>query len=303
MKIKSLLIAATTLPLVATGAHASAPQKKTHIMRKFLFTMACLLVGMICKAEEVQYEGVRYDINRETKLAKVLGEVKGQEKHQVSIPECIQHEGEKYVVVAIGQNAFSGSKLSAVLIPDSVGTIENFAFSQCTNMVVFISYAKTPPAIQSTSLPARKMWSLSVPPGCAGAYKASQWSNYFYEIDELEVDPDQIDQQETDSLVYNVVDENADFPRGTEACMKWLSRNIKYPEICEKLGIQGRVIVKFVVERDGSICDVKVIRSPDENLSAEAVRVVNSMPKWKPAKFAGKTVRSRFYLPILFRLG
>ena len=84
--------------------------------------------------------------------------------------------------------------------------------------------------------------------------------------------------------------------------MKWLSRNIKYPEICEKLGIQGRVIVKFVVERDGSICDVKVIRSPDENLSAEAVRVVNSMPKWKPAKFAGKTVRSRFYLPILFRL-
>ena len=271
-------------------------------MKKLLFTMACMLVGLVCKAEEVQFQGVRYDINRQTKLAKVIGEVKGQEQHNVSIPECIQHEGEKYVVVAIGENAFSGNKLNAVLIPDSVGTIENSAFSQCTAMTVFISYAKTPPTIQFTSLPARKMWSLMVPPGCADAYKATRWSWHFVEIVELEVDPDQIDQQETDSLVYNVVDENADFPRGTEACMKWLSRNIKYPEICEKLGIQGRVIVKFVVERDGSICDVKVIRSPDENLSAEAVRVVSSMPKWKPAKFAGKTVRSRFYLPIAFRL-
>ncbi|MBO5706021.1 MAG: energy transducer TonB [Bacteroidaceae bacterium] len=106
-----------------------------------------------------------------------------------------------------------------------------------------------------------------------------------------------------DDRIYEGVEENASFPGGDAACMKWLRDNIKYPSICQEQGVQGRVIVSFVVNRDGSIVDVKVVRSPDEHLSAEAVRVVKMMPKWKPAKQGNRTVRSRFNLPVMFRLG
>ncbi|MBR2457793.1 MAG: energy transducer TonB [Bacteroidaceae bacterium] len=106
-----------------------------------------------------------------------------------------------------------------------------------------------------------------------------------------------------DDRVYDVVEENASFPGGDAECMKWLQQNIKYPSICQEQGVQGRVIVAFVVNRDGSIVDVKVVRSPDEHLSEEAVRVVKLMPKWKPARQGNKTVRSRFNLPVMFRLG
>ena len=84
--------------------------------------------------------------------------------------------------------------------------------------------------------------------------------------------------------------------------MKWLSENLKYPSICQEQGVQGRVVVRFVVNRDGSIVDVEIVRSPDPNLSKEAERVVKAMPKWKPARQGNKTVRSRFNLPVKFHL-
>ena len=102
--------------------------------------------------------------------------------------------------------------------------------------------------------------------------------------------------------IYDVVEENAQFPGGEAECYKWLSQNIKYPADCMENGIQGRVIVSFVVNKDGSIADVKVVRSPDPSLSKEAIRVVSSMPKWKPAHQGNKVVRSRFNLPLMFRL-
>jgi len=105
-----------------------------------------------------------------------------------------------------------------------------------------------------------------------------------------------------DDKIFDVVEQNAQFPGGDEACYKWLSENIKYPAICQEQGIQGRVFVSFVVNKDGSIVDVKVMRSPDDNLSKEAERVVKLMPKWKPARQGNKTVRSRFNLPVMFRL-
>ncbi|MBQ3909390.1 MAG: energy transducer TonB, partial [Bacteroidaceae bacterium] len=86
------------------------------------------------------------------------------------------------------------------------------------------------------------------------------------------------------------------------ACLKWLAEHIKYPSICQEQGVQGRVIVSFVVNKDGSIVDVNTLRSPDTNLTKEAERVVKMMPKWKPARQGNKTVRSRFNLPVLFRL-
>lgn len=105
-----------------------------------------------------------------------------------------------------------------------------------------------------------------------------------------------------DDRIYDLVEENAQFPGGDAECFKWLSEHIKYPSICQEQGVQGRVIVNFVVNRDGSIVDVKTVRSPDPNLTKEAERVVKMMPKWKPARQGNKTVRSRFTLPVMFRL-
>lgn len=105
-----------------------------------------------------------------------------------------------------------------------------------------------------------------------------------------------------DDRIFEVVEENAMFPGGDAACYEWLSKHIKYPPIAAEQGIQGRVFVQFVVNKDGSIVDVKVLRSPDPSLSREAERVVKEMPKWKPARQGNKPVRSRFNLPVMFRL-
>lgn len=105
-----------------------------------------------------------------------------------------------------------------------------------------------------------------------------------------------------DDRIHDIVEQNASFPGGEEACLKWLSENLKYPSICREQGVQGRVTVQFVVNRDGTIVDVEILRSPDENLSKEAERVVKAMPKWQPARQGNKTVRSRFRLPVTFRL-
>ncbi len=102
-----------------------------------------------------------------------------------------------------------------------------------------------------------------------------------------------------DDRILDVPEEQAEFPGDVYA---WLNKNIKYPAICQEQGIQGRVTVQFVINRDGSIVDVKVLRSPNEDLSAEAARVVKAMPKWKPARQGNKPVRQRYTLPVMFRL-
>ena len=84
--------------------------------------------------------------------------------------------------------------------------------------------------------------------------------------------------------------------------MKFLQVNIRYPKEAQTKGIQGRVIVQFVVNSDGSICDEKLIKSVDPQLDAEAIRVIRSMPNWKPGMQRGKPVRVRFTLPVTFRL-
>ena len=84
--------------------------------------------------------------------------------------------------------------------------------------------------------------------------------------------------------------------------MKWLSDNMKYPPIAAENGVQGRVIVQFVVEKDGSVTDVHVARSVDPSLDKEAVRVVKIMPKWIPGKQNGSAVRVKYTVPVLFKL-
>ncbi len=108
--------------------------------------------------------------------------------------------------------------------------------------------------------------------------------------------------EEATEEIFVVVEEMPEFPGGQSALMKYLSENIRYPVIAQENGIEGRVICSFVVERDGSITDVQVVRGVDPSLDREAVRVIQSMPKWKPGKQRGKPVRVRFTLPIVFRL-
>ena len=102
--------------------------------------------------------------------------------------------------------------------------------------------------------------------------------------------------------IYDTVEVMPEFPGGVEAMYKWLAEHLKYPAEASKKKVQGRVMVQFVVETDGSITQVEVKRSPDDLLSDEAKRVVKLMPKWTPGKVGGKPVRTVFNLPISFRL-
>ena len=107
---------------------------------------------------------------------------------------------------------------------------------------------------------------------------------------------------EVATKVFDVVEEMPSFPGGNGALMSYLNSNVKYPVVAQENGVQGRVIISFVVERDGSISDVKVARSVDPSLDREAQRVVKSMPRWTPGKQNGQTVRVKYTVPVVFRL-
>ena len=102
--------------------------------------------------------------------------------------------------------------------------------------------------------------------------------------------------------VYDVAEQMPEYPGGMPAMFEFLMKNLKYPKDAEKQKVEGRVMVMFVVETDGSISDVKVAKKTFPSLDAEAVRVVQSMPKWTPGRDKGKVVRVQYTLPVSFRL-
>ena len=102
--------------------------------------------------------------------------------------------------------------------------------------------------------------------------------------------------------VFVAVEQQAEFPGGMAALMKWLSNNIRYPEAAQQNDVQGRVVVKFIVEKDGSVSQAQIVKGVDKDLDKEALRVVNKMPKWQAGKNNGVAVRSYFTLPVQFRL-
>ena len=105
-----------------------------------------------------------------------------------------------------------------------------------------------------------------------------------------------------EKVIFQVVEEMPEFPGGMGEAMKFLAKNIKDPVAAQQAKIEGRVIVQFVVERDGSISDVHAMRGVNPDLDAEAIRVVSLMPKWKPGKQRGKAVAVKYTMPIMFRL-
>ena len=108
--------------------------------------------------------------------------------------------------------------------------------------------------------------------------------------------------EDVDQTVFEIVEENPEFPGGPEALLKYLTKNTVYPESAIDNGVLGRVTVGFIVERDGSVASVEIRKSVDPALDKEALRVVKSMPRWKPGKQQGKAVRTRFSVPVVFRL-
>ena len=110
------------------------------------------------------------------------------------------------------------------------------------------------------------------------------------------------EEEEEEQVIHIRVEKMPEFPGGQEALNRYLVRNIKYPLLAQENGIQGRVVCQFVVNSDGSIVDIAVVRGVEESLDKEAIRVIKSMPKWTPGRQGGKSVRVKYTLPIRFQL-
>ncbi len=117
------------------------------------------------------------------------------------------------------------------------------------------------------------------------------------EIDYVEVEPEPEEEE-----IFMVVEDAPEFPGGTQALLDYLRKNIKYPAICRENNIQGRVLVSFVVNKDGAIVDPEVVKGVNPSLDKEALRVIAGMPKWKPGSQRGKPVRVKYTVPVNFRL-
>ena len=133
-----------------------------------------------------------------------------------------------------------------------------------------------------------------------GMSPKSENADVVFEMPLEEAKKPEVPQQE--EVIFQVVEEMPQFPGGLSEAMKFLAKNIKYPVEAQQAKIEGRVIVRFVVGRDGSVSDVEVMRGVSPELDAEAVRVVSMMPKWIPGKQRGKAVAVKYTMPIMFRL-
>ena len=116
-----------------------------------------------------------------------------------------------------------------------------------------------------------------------------------YDVVEVEPEPE-------DEEIFMVVEDQPEFPGGTAALLEYLRKNIKYPAICRENNIQGRVLVTFIVNKDGAIVEPEVVKSVNPSLDKEALRVISTMPNWKPGSQRGKPVRVKYTVPVNFRL-
>lgn len=128
--------------------------------------------------------------------------------------------------------------------------------------------------------------------------EATKWTAVEPIIQKFDNKQKEVDEEK----IFVIVSEMPEFPGGNRALAKYLSDNVKYPVIAVENGINGKVTVSFVVNRDGSICDVTILRGVDPALDKEAIRVVSNMPRWKPGKQGDQTVRVSYRVPINFQL-
>jgi len=121
-------------------------------------------------------------------------------------------------------------------------------------------------------------------------------------LPEIAKPKEEVEEDESKAEVFVIVEDMPEFPGGELALRQWIANNIKYPVIAAENGIQGKVYVQFVVDRDGGISNARIARGVDASLDQEALRVVNSLPKWKPGMQRGKPVRVSYTVPINFQL-
>ena len=122
------------------------------------------------------------------------------------------------------------------------------------------------------------------------------------EVIEEYVAPEVVEEEVVEQEIFQIVEEMPAFPGGEAKLMEYVGKNIKYPQIARETGIQGRVFVGFVVEPDGSVSNVKILRGIGGGCDEEAMRVIKSLPKWKPGKQRGKAVRVSYQIPVFFKL-
>ena len=123
------------------------------------------------------------------------------------------------------------------------------------------------------------------------------------ELPEVNAVPEKMVETTSEENVYEYVEKLPEFPNGGQSALRrYLSKNIRYPDDAQQKGIQGCVVCQFIVDKDGTIADVRIVQSVSASIDQEAVRVVAAMPKWEPGILQGKPVRVRFTLPIMFRL-
>ena len=122
------------------------------------------------------------------------------------------------------------------------------------------------------------------------------------EVLEEYVAPEVVEEEVVEQEIFKIVEEMPAFPGGEAKLMEYVAKNVKYPQIARETGVQGRVYVNFVVEPDGSVSNVSVLRGIGGGCDEEAIRVVKNMPKWKPGKQRGKAVRVSYMLPVNFKL-
>lgn len=122
------------------------------------------------------------------------------------------------------------------------------------------------------------------------------------EVVEEYVAPEIEEEEVVEQEIFQIVEEMPSFPGGEQKLLEYVAKNVKYPQIARESGIKGRVFISFVVEPDGSVSNVKVLRGIGGGCDEEAMRVVKSMPKWKPGKQRGKAVRVSYMLPVNFQL-
>ena len=124
----------------------------------------------------------------------------------------------------------------------------------------------------------------------------TEWVD-LHDYDVVEVEPEPEEEE-----IFMVVEDQPEFPGGTAALLEYLRKNIKYPAICRENNIQGRVLVTFIVNKDGAIVEPEVVKSVNPSLDKEALRVISQMPNWKPGSQRGKPVRVKYTVPVNFRL-
>lgn len=122
------------------------------------------------------------------------------------------------------------------------------------------------------------------------------------EVIEEYVAPEVVEEEVVEQEIFQIVEEMPAYPGGERALLEYVAKNIKYPQIARETGIQGRVFVGFVVEPDGSVSNVKILRGIGGGCDEEAMRVIKSLPKWKPGKQRGKAVRVSYQIPVVFKL-